>query len=113
MLPPAGLFSVALVVSSGILNLEFRIQFFFGRPAVSGLAALWCSDFPLLLCISNLSLKSEKQRSPDLLPIARHRDYNTSVQPVQPRAGCAKSADFLRNFARFLSGANQKKYFSP
>jgi len=36
----AGLFSVALVVAP----LPFRAV---RRPAVSGLAALWCSDFPL------------------------------------------------------------------
>ena len=44
--PLAGLFSVALVVAPPPDGCS-RSPFAAGRPAVSGLAALWCSDFPL------------------------------------------------------------------
>ncbi len=41
---PAGLFSVALVVTFEISNLKFEIS---QCPVVIRLAALWSSDFPL------------------------------------------------------------------
>lgn len=56
----AGLFSVALVVAPRLIKNTMR-------PAVSWLAALWCSDFPL----SRANLSTPEQRPPDALPIAQ------------------------------------------
>ena len=55
----AGLFSVALVVAKGLSTAP--------RPAVSGLAALWCSDFPLLARIHRSKCDSAATARPVLM----------------------------------------------
>jgi len=49
---------------------QFGIWNLLRRPAVSGLAALWCSDFPLLLCISNFNLRFEILREAAITRLA-------------------------------------------
>jgi len=89
-----------------IWNLESGIWNQIRRPAVSGLAALWCSDFPLLRGLGHISLEMQtlvrKQRSPDLLSLARPFDYSKPMFNKHNRSStilnCAPGAEALMQF---------------